>query len=142
MSYAEYEIEHVRGILHHPVVDLLGRGVVELSQYGTHGIPLHWEQDALYIEDRSADDRPIIAALSYRMIPDRSGTCFICMAYVDPAHRRKGMYSALYRALLAFSTHEDWRRIEGIVHNANRGMMEAAEEQGRVAVATTWVMDL
>lgn len=128
-------VHHVDQFTDHPVMKLLARGFAESAECGVSGVPLHWEQSAIYLTD---DDGDIVSAIAYRKLQDRN--CYwICMGCTAEHQRRNGLYSRLHRALVMRARENGVASVEGEVRNSNLAMMNAAKNQGRMAVSTRWV---
>ena len=103
------------------------------------GLSLHWEQQALCI--RESFDGDIIAALSYRKLLDRS--CYwICMAYVVPAYRKKGLYRDLIMDLCRRASEDGAATVEGEILTGNTASLEAAKALGFQRRSARYAIDV
>ena len=67
---------------------------------------------------------------------------FILLGYVDPKHRGRGIYTALYRRLVEIARQAGLRTVSGTVAYRNTAMRAVAERQGRTPIAVTFSEEL
>lgn len=99
----------------------------ELYQRGWSDVPvLTGQERVLYAVSHNV----IVGLVAWTEDPEES-VWWVALSWVDPACRRRGVYSALWAHLVAVAQHEQVRRLEGGCHVANHAMNAAAKASGR-----------
>jgi GNAT superfamily N-acetyltransferase len=129
-----FDIKFIEDITGHKVVIALAKCMVEIGEkYKSFDIPIGYGQSAFYIENNEI----ITGALSFRKLEYES-TYWIYCAYVDPVVRRRGIYKAMYNALLKRAEKEHIARISGGIAINNTTMIHAAKSVGRIPISINY----
>ncbi|NTG07248.1 GNAT family N-acetyltransferase [Rhizobium rhizogenes] len=83
----------------------------------------------------------IIGIISYDHI-EYNQSIFIYSGWVDPAHRRKGIYRQLFGKLREIAVEKGVLRIQGATAYTNTDMQDVIEKLGRRPVAIFYEMDV
>lgn len=138
MSDLNREVKYTKHIAGHPVVPVLSRMLVEMGQYRAYDVSIHWEQSALFLEDRSGK---VVSALSFQEKFDRP-EYFVNAVYVLPEYRGLGHYSMLFAVLKKRAKENGILSISGTIAWDNEQMRLVAEAVGRRPVAVTYSMEV
>lgn len=134
----KHDVKHVAMINGTPVVPVIAEGMVESGRYGIHEVVIHWEHEALYIENRGGG---VVAVMSFAH-QKHDGQTWIYMAFVRPEYRGRGMYRALWDAVVAQARDAGMRQVAGGVHPDNERMAGVAAAVGRRQLYTCWGVDI
>lgn len=88
------------------------------------------------------EDDEVMGYLVYQSDSRRS-TWWIALAYTLPGHRRKGVHSALFTALVERAKlRGDILAIESGTHVNNKAAQAAFEKQGRIPISISYAYDI
>jgi ribosomal protein S18 acetylase RimI-like enzyme len=137
-SHESWNIAYARSLSESRARELCRRGAAELISLGLADAvledPVLDSARVIWVED--GDGSPIGAiAFSYDYEEDEIS---IELTYVDPQHRRQGVYSMMYRKLLAVAAYKRVKCIVGGVHKRNDAMLRAAASSGRSVDECAW----
>lgn len=129
------EIRHLEKINCTPAVPLALDGWRELIERGLidNTVLLGWDNKAFVAEE----DGELIGCLLYSE-SDWKDAYSVQLGYVKPAHRRKGIYRALWQALVAQAREKKRVSITGITSTRNAEMQKTMAALGRVATYITY----
>jgi GNAT superfamily N-acetyltransferase len=100
--------------------NLLDRGMTSYSAL------VHWDHKAFYAEE----DGAVIGLLTYEYSEWTNRACVV-LGYVAPEHRKKGVYRALWEALVLLGKEKGWQKITGTTHVKNHDMATVMAALGR-----------
>lgn len=139
VSWKTFEVRHVEGLNGTPYAALATRAWLALHDLGftTDTLNVSWEQEALVAIE---GDVPIgLLTFSHvKWMKDFS----IAIAWTDPLHRRKGVYTTLAAALVKRARAADATTITGYIATGNAIARAAAHSLGRKEVAVVSVLHL
>ena len=123
---------------HSPAWRLIPQAVLELdaSGFGFHPYqPPVWNDPCLLCCDENGNAKGFLV---YRYDQQRC-TWFILLAYTAPNHRRSGVHTALFQALVERARkRDDILAIDSGTHALNTAAQAAFEAQGRKQVAVSY----
>ncbi|MNV84066.1 Acetyltransferase (GNAT) family protein [compost metagenome] len=133
-----YDVSFFENCGHSPAWPLIPHALIELDRDGLAFHPYQapaWNDPCLLAIDDTGNAKGFII---YRYDQQRS-SWFIMLAYVEPAYRREGIHSALFRSLVERAEKRgDILSIESGTHAKNLRAQAAFEAQGRTKVAISY----
>lgn len=123
------EIKHVEGLNGVGITAMAQRAYVELAEsgFGIDEIALHWEQNAVVALDGTAP----IGVMVWTEEKWNKGL-WLLLSYVSPDHRRRGVFTAMWSALVEKAKEKKLGFIRSMTNVHNYPMRAAAEKVGRV----------
>lgn len=123
------------GITNTPAMPLLARAWNEIGiehPGALCGCPISWDDNAFVAVEIGADGAEIlIGVLSWKKHAWNK-SAFVNVGWVDPAHRRTGVYRLLWSALVERAVALNLCKVEGMTSIENNVMRAAAARLGRV----------
>jgi GNAT superfamily N-acetyltransferase len=121
-------IRHCDSMVHEGIIAIAVEGWQELLNRGIcdDNTLVGWNHKALVAEEEGE----ILGILTYEAV-DWTRSWSVVLGYVRPAHRRKGIYTALWEALVAKAREEKRTYIDGTTHRDNAEMQATMERLGR-----------
>lgn len=133
----KYEISHLKNVEGHHVAAFLIEGYTDLMHRGfaprTSSMPINWDHSVLYAHR----DGEILGAMAYGKV-EWKNCLYVYLGYVSPSHRRRGVYTALWKSLLKEAEKLNVRSIQSSSFIGNRDIEEFNRVNGREPIAVTY----
>lgn len=136
---SEPKIDHYQGLDGTPAVGIALRGQADcIDDGGEHAVGLHWSYNGI----TATLDGKVVGVIVWIDQQKEIRRIWLQLGYVLPEFRGRGIYSALWKALVAKAQEMKCPQIQSAAAFNNHRMRDVAKAQGRVEFAVNLRFDV
>lgn len=132
---SDVEVMHVDSLNGTPAARLAVQGWLDVAERGLGEagdvLNMHWSQKAFVAVARNGMEHVPAGVLTYEML-DATNSMFLSQAYVAPEFRGRGVYTAMFDAVVAMAIELKAANIRLGTHVRNSAMRAIAQKHGGV----------